>query len=303
MRPNIVLLVCASLLGVGMTHSVSAQQSVDETSHSFVDDTSIKAEIYKRGMASIDSGYVSGETLLEQLESCPKSRDLDVPMSEHQSGESVFDACLKSTLVMGNLYDCGKCNKTHLGTAGAVVLSEDGLVLTNYHVVDNEQSIHLLTMGRDGKTYPVVEVVAANELADLAVVRIDAENLTPVQLAEQNAEPLEELFVISHPHDRFFLTTTGVVSRYAYGKKKSGERASWMEITAVFSQGSSGCGVFDEKGRLIGLVSRKDTVYAKGSNGKSQQTMTIRKCVPISAIHEMINGAAELSESDSPGEN
>lgn len=280
------------LFGLLLAQSLWAQQDLQREETTFVDDKGIKAEIFKQGMLNIESEYVSGETLLEQLENCPESVGLDLPALPATGGASVFDDCLKSTLVVGNLYDCGRCNKTHLGTAGAVVLSADGLLLTNHHVIDNEQTIHLVTMGRDGKSYPVIEVVAANELADLAIIRVDAENLTPVKLADSNPNSLEDVFVISHPHDRFFLTTTGIVSRYALGKRKAGKRASWMEITAVFSQGSSGCGVFDDEGSLIGLVSRKDTVYAKGSNGKDQQTMTIRKCVPISAIHEMLNGVA-----------
>jgi S1-C subfamily serine protease len=279
-----------------------AQQDLQTTP--LIDDAGIKARIFRRGMRNLQGDHVSGETLLEQLSDCPESKDLNVVSQTAANNNNAFEGCRKSTMVIGNLYDCGKCNRTHLGTAGAVVLSTEGLLLTNYHVVDNEQTMHLIAMDESGETYPVVEIVAANELADLAVIRVKADNLTPVELAPANPKPMEELFVISHPHDRFFLTTTGVVSRYAYGKKKrSDKRDSWMEITAVFSQGSSGCGVFDEQGRLIGLVSRKDTIYAKGSNGKDQPALTVRKCVPISAVHEMIRGSDENESEDSSEEN
>lgn len=271
-----------------MVTSLVSAQKLEDSATSFIDDPDIKRRLFSQGNAILESGEaVSGETLQEQLASVPQSVPLSLP-SQEKVDDTVFSNCYRSTLVVGRLYNCGRCNKTHLSTAGAVALSEDGLVLTNHHVIESDNSYNFVVMDHEGEVYPVTEVVAADEGADLAIVRVDAKNLRPAPLAGANPQAMTDLFVISHPHERFFLTTTGIVSRYSMDRKRKSKRAHWMEITAVFSQGSSGCGVFSREGDLIGLVSRKDTVYSKSPDGEKEQNMVIRRCVPISAIHDMI---------------
>lgn len=254
-----------------------------------VNDRQIKATLYRRGNQLLNaSDVVTGEKIREQLAACPESIALQIPAIQNDDAESVFKRSYRSTLIVGNLYDCGRCNNKHLGSGGGVVLTADGLVLTNYHVIDNEQTLNFMAMTCDGKVFPVVEVVAANKVADLAIIRIDAQGLTPAPLATAEPDPLTDLFVISHPHQRYFLTTEGILSRYSSGKGSRKSRPNWMEITAVFSQGSSGCGVFNRDGELIGLVSRKETVFSRDDDGKPEQTMIIKKCVPLAAIFKML---------------
>ena len=242
----------AQSLAVDDPNDQSEQQLGQEQGlNDFIDDSRIKSRLYARGNELLEAeGLVDGETILRQLSEAPSTAAVELTPLQQESGDSKFTKCYKSTLVLSNLFNCGKCQNTHLASGGGVVLTADGLLLTNYHVIDNEDVYNFFAMTSDGKVYPVVEVIAANKDADVALIRIDAEDLTPISLATEQPEPMSDLFVISHPHDRYYSTATGVVSRYSRRSKRDGPKEQWMEITAVFSQGSSGCGVFDFEGKI-----------------------------------------------------
>lgn len=265
--------------------------STEDLTSGFINDRRINAVLHQRGIMLRDSeSAVTADTLLEQLETVGTKLDFELPTVDPDPEVSKFDRSYQSTLIMANLYDCGRCDKAHVATAGAVVLSHDGLVLTNHHVVNSPNDMfNFFAMSSDGRVFPVVEVLATSKSADLAIVRIKADNLTPVTLATERPDPMDPLFVVSHPHDRYYSTSTGVVSRFSNQMVRGGKSQNWMEITAKFSQGSSGSGVFNDAGELIGLVSRKDTIFQKGKDGKSRDlNLTIFKCVPLTEIKKAV---------------
>jgi len=106
---------------------------------------------------------------------------------------------------------------------------------------------------------------------------------------------------VSYPAGEFFVMTHGAVSRCVTtsrdrSRRQDNPKASehWMEITAPFVAGSSGCGVFNEKGEVVRLVSRlhplmRDTppnaMDAK-SPIASFVEMLVRRCVPLAAIRD-----------------
>lgn len=213
---------------------------------------------------------------------------------EQAKEQNAFTKAYSSSLVFGNLYNCGRCNKKHLECTGAVVLSADGLVLTNYHVIKPESDREIynyFAMTSTGRVCPVVEVLAASKEDDLALVRVDATDLVPVTIADESPLPMDDLFVISHPHGRFYNISTGVMSRYVERASQSGDREKWMQITASFSQGSSGSGVFNGDGELIGLVSRKEEIAAKAPSGTAKLLTVLYNAVPLDAIKAMLEGS------------
>lgn len=217
------------------------------------------------------------------------------------SCEDCYPHMVKSTLYFGELYDCGRCEKVHAGYAGGVLISEDGLALTNYHVLGSKRSsgktIGMFAMTYDGKLWPIKEVLAGSKKDDAVLVRLDGNGhrFHAAAIARSAPRPLEKIRIMSHPFGEFFVMTQGEISRYSVNRNESehvGDRdrsASWMEVTAAFGPGSSGCGVFNEHGEVVGLVSTIRARFQRQQQGDSKgpdkyAPVTIRMCVPQSSI-------------------
>jgi S1-C subfamily serine protease len=198
--------------------------------------------------------------------------------------ERAFDA----TLVIGFLYECGNCTRTHVSTAGGILIDSTGLVLTNYHVIENDKPITMVARDRKGNIFPVVEFVAGNAQDDIALVRIAGENFPFVDIAPSSPLPASSVLSISHPKERYFRAAWGNVARYVHESNRSYDRPRrWMEITNPFTRGSSGCGVFDPLGRLVGLISTKIHTSDK-SGGEKVTDLTFFRCVPYDSIAELL---------------
>lgn len=212
----------------------------------------------------------------------------------------LYSHMVKSSLYLGEQYDCGRCDKIHAAFSGGVVVSEDGLALTNYHVLkarDQSKTEAFMAMAYDGECFAIDEIVAANKDADVALVRLKANgrkfHAAPIALSRP--KPMDTVRIVSNPHGQFFVLTEGAVSRYSQGK---GQQAV-LEITADFGAGSSGSGVFNDRGEVVGLVSRIYPVFGsvKTSAGKAAPTksfveMVLKRCVSLQGIHGCFDSQA-----------
>lgn len=256
--------------------------------------------------------YASGEELIAQLSR--RSCYLDYPEDDENLSvkDNVYKQSVDKVVMVGRSYRCPKksCNKIHWGIASGVVVHPDGVVATNYHVVNaSGNTVGMAVMTRDKRMYPVREVLAANEETDVALLKLEgAESLPFAYLAAD--EPVgNPVTVISHPNRKLYMLTKGYVSRYYY--RKPG--VTFMNITADYAKGSSGGPLFNQRGQLIGLVSsttslssksvrlnhvdpvRKDDDSQPSEVNKRKKTMiqqghqmTLKNCVPVSAIRSLI---------------
>ncbi|MEM9281632.1 MAG: serine protease [Verrucomicrobiota bacterium] len=189
--------------------------------------------------------------------------------------------------MFGHLYLCGKCDRWHTNLAGGVILSSEGLVLTNYHVMNFPEARLFGAMTREGTTYLVESVVASSKENDLALVQLaEAIDLPTVSLAD-SASIGDQVTVISHPDSHFFLQTTGEIARFNLSQPHKYRR---MQITADFARGSSGCGVFDSDGKLVGLVTATNSVYyTQEEEIQKDLQMVVKTCIPLESIEELLS--------------
>ena len=120
----------------------------------------------------------------------------------------------------------------------------------------------LVATAANGNVYVVKEILAANKLNDIAILRLelpDGEKLTPAKIADR-AIPGEDVYAISHPVSRFYTLTKGVVSRNAMMHTPNGS-AKRLYITAEFAKGSSGSPIFNSRGEVVGIVSSTQSIY------------------------------------------
>jgi phosphohistidine phosphatase SixA len=213
---------------------------------------------------------------IRDLEPVPFSDLEPVPFSERGlSPAEIYDRCRRSVVVIGQLYRDGTV--TH---AGGVVLTATGVIATAYHVLD--KSSEIVSRGvrlPDGSVHPIVEILAADQCDDVALLQIAAEGLdfSPLSSGDVPGTPVT---IISHPSGRFFTLSHGHIGRYA-AVVMYGRSTIKMSVTAEFADGSSGSPVFNPQGEVAGLVS---------STEPARDQMVFRTVVPAQTIRRMLGG-------------
>lgn len=144
------------------------------------------------------------------------------------------------------------------GAGSGVVLTADGYIATNYHVIKNANSIKVIMS--DTKEY-TASVVGFDEVNDLAVVKIDASGLSPVTIADSSAVRVGDTAIaIGNPLGTLGGTvTTGIVSALDREIEVEGQSMVLMQTNAAVSPGNSGGGLFNINGELIGIVNAKSS--------------------------------------------
>lgn len=231
-----------------------------------------------------------GSELRGQLDR--KSCRLDLPPrpDEALSPSRIYRDRRSGVAVVGGLYSCGKCTRWHTTVASGVVLTAGGAVATNYHVLEGEDRETFVVYVDGRGAFPVREVLAASRRHDLAILRLELPEgtaLTPVPVAA-DAPVGAPVTVISHPSQRFFMLTRGVVSRY-FSMHRKGGHVPAMAITADYAKGSSGAPVLDDTGSAVGIVASTHSIYYE-TDGDVQKNlqMVVKQCVPSASLLELI---------------
>ncbi|THH37872.1 S1C family serine protease [Neolewinella litorea] len=140
------------------------------------------------------------------------------------------------------------------GEGSGVIYSADGYIVTNYHVVQAADNITVTTADR--RRYPA-EIVGTEPKTDLAVLKIAAENLPFLELADSDAaEPGQWVLAVGSPLGLTSTVTAGIVS--AKGRNLSLLRdpdaiESFIQTDAAVNPGNSGGPLVDAEGRLLGI--------------------------------------------------
>lgn len=207
------------------------------------------AELLEKGNATPQNDLNS------QLDRTSCHIELPVAGKTRMTPAEIYERRLSSAVMVGKLYHCSSksCKKVHSNIASGVIVHEDGMVLTNHHVVLGKQSkgLGMGVMTADGKAFLVDEVLAADKAADIALLRLkDAKGLPAAPITAE--EPVgAEVTLISHPSGNFFCLSHGRISRYC----KDSDGSCTMQITADYAKGSSGGPIFNDRGDVVGIVS------------------------------------------------
>ncbi len=139
-----------------------------------------------------------------------------------------------------------------------VIISEDGYIITNNHVVEGGTEITVVTS--DGTEYNA-EVVGTDEKSDIAVIKVDASGLTPAIIGNSdNVQAGDKAVVIGNPLGTLGGTVTdGIISAVNREITIDNETMSLLQTNATINSGNSGGGLFDGQGNLIGIVNAKES--------------------------------------------
>lgn len=216
--------------------------------------------------------------------------------------EVLYDQIKQSTLIVGNVHKCGRCDSIHVNCSSGVAIGKDGICVSNYHVIElyaansgSQENLALTVYTADGRMYPVVEILAASQVNDLAVFRVDTggDTLTPMPLSA--GTPVGgKVYALSHPAGMFYHFSEGIVTRNVTSQCEDNEDepSVRMEISADYATGSSGGPVADAAGNLTGVISTTRTVHAPDSEARNVQ-MVVRGTIPVIALKHLLGEATE----------
>jgi S1-C subfamily serine protease len=278
--------------------SFAADDGTDNSTGGFgltdpVDDRAIKNMISsKSDVLLTDDTVVHIKKIEDQLNR--KQTELRLPRlkTTELASREFYQKVTPSVLILSKVYKCGRCERWHDRSAGAFVLTADGAIVTNYHVVegalDDERAMVATTS--TGEVYPVKELLAASQINDVVILQLALPRgvqLQPAKVA-QRSWPGEDAIVISHPVGRFYTLTKGTVSRNATLRMKEGT-SNRLFITADYAKGSSGSPVFNSFGEVIGLVSSTESIYYTETKGVQKNLqMVFHNCVQGQAVLSLI---------------
>ena len=141
------------------------------------------------------------------------------------------------------------------GLGSGVILTEDGYILTNNHVVDGADTVKV-ALNPDGKEYEA-KVVGRDPKSDLAVIKIEAEGLAAIPVGDSDlVEVGDVVLAVGNPFGVGQTVTMGIVgatSRAYFGRAMGLEYEDFIQTDAAINPGNSGGALVDAQGRLVGI--------------------------------------------------
>lgn len=169
------------------------------------------------------------------------------------------------------------------GAGSGVVMSNDGYIITNNHVVEGATNVLVTTS--DGTEYTGT-VVGSDSQSDIAVVKVDASGLKPAVMGDSDSLAVgEEVLAVGNPLGNLGGTVTnGIISALNRTINVEGRTMTLIQTNAAVSPGNSGGGLFNMAGQLVGIVNAK-------SNGENAEGLGF--AIPVNTARQV---AQELVE-------
>ncbi|HEY2083360.1 MAG TPA: DegQ family serine endoprotease [Verrucomicrobiae bacterium] len=137
------------------------------------------------------------------------------------------------------------------GLGSGVIVTKDGYIMTNNHVVDGAKEVKVTL--QDGREF-TAKVIGRDPKSDIAVVKIDAKDLPTVPLADsEKVEIGDVVLAIGNPFGIGQTVTSGIVSAKDRGNMGIEDYEDFIQTDAAINPGNSGGALVDINGRLIGI--------------------------------------------------
>lgn len=179
-----------------------------------------------------------------------------------------------------------------VGQGSGVILSSEGIIVTNNHVVEGASRVTVKTS--DGRTLDA-KVLGTDPRSDLAVLRVEAKNLTPIETGESGAVEVGQwVLAVGNPLGFANTVSVGVVSSLKRDLPV-GEQGlvNAIQTDAAINPGNSGGALCDAQGRLIGI----NSAIASGTG----QSVGIGFSIPIDRVKSVVQDIVKFGYARYPG--
>ncbi len=169
------------------------------------------------------------------------------------------------------------------GVGSGVIVSKDGYILTNNHVVEDADEIEV--QFADGKTSYEAVVVGTDPNSDVAVIKIEAKDLPAIAIGDSDhLEVGDAVMAIGNPMNVGQTVTRGIVSAISRGGLGMVNYEDFIQTDAPINQGNSGGALIDAEGRLIGI----NTMIVSRSGGNNGIGFAIPSNMAVSVMNRLI---------------
>ena len=183
--------------------------------------------------------------------------DFKVAISSNRGKElslqELYDQCSKSIVAIKGYQD--GVDGYYWGSG--IIVSEDGLILTNTHVIENCDTASVTLF--DNSSYDAA-LVGADSTSDIAVLRIEATGLTPASFGDSAELAIgDQVAAIGNPlGETFRMTLTdGIISAIDRGISYNGHSMTLLQTNTAINEGNSGGALFNMYGQVIGVTNMK----------------------------------------------
>lgn len=223
---------------------------------------------------------------------------LDGTSSPFADVAQVVMPCVVGVSNRANTYSIisGQTELVEQATGSGVVITTQGHVVTNYHVVEGASDVQVLWQGQ----YLSAEIVGVDELTDIAVLRVTENvSLPAVKMGDASSVRVGDwAIVIGNPLGKQFAdtVTVGVVS--ALNRELEGSSiVKMLQTDAAINSGNSGGGMFNTKGELIGIPSLKFS-----SSGRSDVASIegIAMAIPMDVVQPVVSSIIQYGKVTRP---
>ena len=173
------------------------------------------------------------------------------------------------------------------GAGSGVIITDDGYILTNNHVIEDASNITVTLTDRSAYE---AELIGYDADLDVALIKINASNLNEASLGDSSKLTVgEPVVAIGNPLGQLGGTVTdGIISALDREITMNGRSMNLMQTNAAINPGNSGGGLFNNRGQLIGLVVAK-------SSGEDVEGLGF--AIPINDISSILNDLKEYGYS------
>jgi serine protease Do len=202
----------------------------------------------------------------------------NTPVEGGLSLQAIYEKTIPSVVSISCTYYGGS------STGTGVILSQDGYIVTNSHVVEDAAQVQVLLT--DGRTLDA-ELVGADEISDLAVLHVEADNLIPARLGDSSVLRVGDTVVaIGDPLGIALrgTMTDGIVSAINRDIDVGGRTMNLIQTNAALNSGNSGGPLINCYGQVIGINTMKmgDSMSSSGVEG-------LGFAIPSTTVEDIVN--------------
>ena len=172
-----------------------------------------------------------------------------------------------------------KQNKVQRSLGSGVIISKNGYIVTNNHVIENAEEI-TVTIGNDTTEFNA-KLIGKDSDSDLAVIKIESTNLTPIKFGHsKELEIADVIFAIGNPFGIGSTVTQGIISALNKNKVGINRYENYIQTDASINPGNSGGALVDSRGALIGI----NTAIISKSGGNNG----IGFAIPVAMVKDVV---------------
>ena len=269
------LLSLLSVLGIRLFKQI--QEVVSEPEQYALEVSEIPTEEVTEPQVTLPQTQDEGDAPQMELSTSPAGLD-NYPGTDSLPLQDIYEENIPSVVSIATQTRTGSASGT------GVVLTADGYIVTNAHVVENAVTATvLLTDGRELDA----RLVGADSISDLAVLRVEANDLIPAEFGDSGVLRVgDSVAAIGDPLGVGLrgTLTNGIVSAINRDVSVSGRTMTLIQTNAAINSGNSGGPLINCYGQVIGIITLKI-----GDNASSAGVEGIGFAIPSSTVQQIVN--------------